>query len=44
VATLRSRAGFRAARHIIVIASNTGHAAHQMVQAALEAEIASENV
>lgn len=41
---LRTRAGFRTARHIIVVASNTGHAAHQMAQAALEAEIASENV
>jgi DNA-binding transcriptional LysR family regulator len=44
VPTLRTRVGFRAARHIIVIASNTGHAAHQMVQSALEAEIAPENV
>jgi DNA-binding transcriptional LysR family regulator len=43
-ATLRTRSGFRSARHIIVMASDTGHAAHQMVQHALEAEIASENV
>ena len=41
-ATLRTRSGFRSARHIIVMASDTGHAAHQMVQHALEAEIASE--
>jgi DNA-binding transcriptional LysR family regulator len=44
VPALRTRAGFRAAQHIIVIASNTGHAAHQMVQAALETEIAPDNV
>jgi DNA-binding transcriptional LysR family regulator len=43
-ATLRSRSGFRSARQIIVMASDTGHAAHQMVQHALEAEIVPENV
>jgi DNA-binding transcriptional LysR family regulator len=44
LATLRSRSGFRSARHIIVMASDTGHAAHRMVQQALEAEIVPENV
>lgn len=43
-ATLRTRSGFRSARHIIVMASDTGHAAHQMVQQALEAETAPESV
>jgi DNA-binding transcriptional LysR family regulator len=43
-AALRSRSGFRSARHIIVMASDTGHASHQMVQQALEAEIAPESV
>lgn len=43
-ATLHNRSGFRSARHIIVMASDTGHAAHQMVQHALEAEIAPESV
>src|SRR5262249_6462067 len=41
---LRSRSGFRSARHIIVAASDTGHAAHQIAQQALEAEILPENV
>jgi DNA-binding transcriptional LysR family regulator len=44
VATLRSRSGFRAAQHIIVMASDTGHAAHQLAQHALEAEIAPEGI
>jgi DNA-binding transcriptional LysR family regulator len=43
-ATLHTRSGFRAARHIIVTASETGHAAHQIVQQALEAEIAPDRV
>jgi DNA-binding transcriptional LysR family regulator len=43
-ATLRTRAGFRSARHIIVMASDTGHASHQMAQQALEAEIAPDSV
>ena len=42
--TLNTRSGFRAARHVVVAASDTGHAAHQLVQQALEAEIAAENV
>jgi DNA-binding transcriptional LysR family regulator len=42
-ARLHTRAGFRSARHIIVMATETGHAAHQMVQHALEAEIAPES-
>jgi DNA-binding transcriptional LysR family regulator len=41
---LHTRSGFRSARHIIVMASDTGHAAHRMVQHALEAEIAPERV
>jgi DNA-binding transcriptional LysR family regulator len=41
---LHTRAAFRAARHIIVLASDTGHAAHRMVQHAVEAEIAADNV
>jgi DNA-binding transcriptional LysR family regulator len=44
LAALRSRSGFCAARHIIVVASDTGHSAHKMVQHALEAEIAPESV
>jgi DNA-binding transcriptional LysR family regulator len=35
---------FTAARDVVVVASDTGHAAHQMVQHSLEAEIAAENV
>ena len=37
---LHTRSGFRSARHIIVMASETGHAAHRMMQHALESEIA----
>jgi DNA-binding transcriptional LysR family regulator len=44
IATLRTRAGFRSARHIIVMASDTGHGVHQMAQHALEAEIAPESI
>jgi DNA-binding transcriptional LysR family regulator len=36
--------GFRAAQHIIVTASETGHTAHQVAQEAIEAAIASERV
>jgi DNA-binding transcriptional LysR family regulator len=43
-AALHTRGGFRSARHIVVTASDTGHAAHQMVQQAVEAEIAEEQV
>jgi DNA-binding transcriptional LysR family regulator len=42
--TLRSRSGFCAARHIIVEASDTGHAVHQLVQQVLETELAAENI
>ena len=42
--TLRSRSGFCAARHIIVMASDTGHAAQQLVQQAVEAEVSVENI
>jgi DNA-binding transcriptional LysR family regulator len=42
--TLHKRSGFRAARHIIVEASATGHAAHQIVQQVLETEIPTENI
>jgi DNA-binding transcriptional LysR family regulator len=44
LAALRSRSGFCAARHIIVMASDTGHSAHQIVQQALEAIILPESV
>lgn len=44
LARLRSSAGFRAAHHIVVMASDVGHAAHRVVQQALEAEIAPERV
>jgi DNA-binding transcriptional LysR family regulator len=37
---LRTAAGFRRARHVIVTASETGHGAHEVVQRALEAAIA----
>jgi DNA-binding transcriptional LysR family regulator len=44
LARLRTAAGFRAAHHIIVMASDLGHAAHHMAQHALEAEIPPERV
>jgi DNA-binding transcriptional LysR family regulator len=44
LARLRTSAGFRTTHHIIVMASDLGHAAHRMVQHALEAEIAPERV
>jgi DNA-binding transcriptional LysR family regulator len=44
LAKLRTPAGFRVAHHIIVMASDVGHAAHHVAQHALEAEIAPERV
>jgi DNA-binding transcriptional LysR family regulator len=41
---LRTAAGFRAARHILVTASDTGHGAHAAAQRALEATIAPDRV
>lgn len=41
---LRHRSGFSTARHVIVTASDTGHAAHLSVQHALESEIGAENI
>src|SRR5262249_1228086 len=41
---LRSPSGFRAANHIIVTASDVGHAAHQTAQQVLETEISPEHV
>lgn len=43
-ARLRTVGAFRAAHHIIVMASDLGHAAHRAVQHALEAEIPPERV
>jgi DNA-binding transcriptional LysR family regulator len=40
--SLRTRSGFRSGRHIIVMASDTGHNAHHVVQQALEAEVTPE--
>jgi DNA-binding transcriptional LysR family regulator len=42
--TLNKRSGFCAARHIVVVASDIGHAAQQIVQQALEVEVAAENI
>jgi DNA-binding transcriptional LysR family regulator len=42
--SLHDRSGFCAARHILVEASETGHAAHRIVQHALETEVAAENI
>ena len=42
--TLNKRSGFCAARHIVVVASDIGHAAQQLLQQALEAEVAAENI
>jgi hypothetical protein len=44
LAKLRTQAGFRRAHHIIVMASDVGHAAHHVAQHALEAEILPERV
>ena len=44
LAHLKGRKGFFVARHIVVTASDAGHAAHQMVQDALEAALAPEQV
>lgn len=41
---LRSAAGFRKARHILVTASETGHGAHRVAQGAIEAAIAPDQV
>ena len=41
---LRTRAGFLSARHIMVTASNTGHAAHRNAQQSLDVEISPSNV
>jgi DNA-binding transcriptional LysR family regulator len=41
---LRTLAGFRAAHHIIVMASDVGHAAQHLAQHSLEAEIAPDRV
>lgn len=41
---LRSAAGFRRARHILVTASETGHGAHRVAQGAIEAAIAPDRV
>jgi DNA-binding transcriptional LysR family regulator len=41
---LRTAAGFRRARHVIVAASDTGHGAHEVVQDALDAALAPETV
>lgn len=43
-ARLARLAEFRAARHILITASETGHAAHQMAQQAIEATIAAEGI
>ena len=40
----RSRTGFLAERHILVMASDTGHAVHGAVQRALASQISSENI
>ena len=42
--TLARRPGGRAAPHIIVMASGTGHAAHRIVQGAIEAAVAPKNI
>ena len=41
---LRTAAGFRAARHLLITASETGHGAHEVAKSALEAVVAPENV
>jgi len=41
---LQNHSEFCAARHIVVEASATGHTAHQIVQQALETEVAQENI
>jgi DNA-binding transcriptional LysR family regulator len=44
LARLRTAAGFRTANHIVVMASDVGHAAHRVVQHALESELAPDRV
>ena len=41
---LRTRVGFLAARHIVVTASNTGHAAHRVAQQSMDLELPAANV
>lgn len=41
---LKTPRGFRDARHVVVSASHTGHAAHQMVQAVLDEALSPRNV
>jgi DNA-binding transcriptional LysR family regulator len=42
--SLRSAAGFRRARHILVAASGTGHGAHEVAQRTVEAAIAPDRI
>jgi DNA-binding transcriptional LysR family regulator len=44
ISAARSRAGFLAQRHILVTASETGHAAHGTAQRALTAQISPSNI
>jgi DNA-binding transcriptional LysR family regulator len=44
IAALRSRTGFLAERHILVTASETGHAAHVTVQRVMASQISPSNV
>jgi DNA-binding transcriptional LysR family regulator len=44
IAALRSRTGFLAERHILVTASETGHAAHVTVQRVMASQISTSNV
>lgn len=44
LSVLRSRAGFLAERHILVTASETGHAAHMTAQRVLASQISSANI
>ena len=41
---LRTRTGFLSARHIVVVASNTGHAAHRIAQQSMDLELPAANV
>jgi len=44
MSTLRSRTGFLAERHILVTASETGHAAHGTAQRVLASQISPSNI
>lgn len=44
LAILRTRSGFLAARHIVVTASNAGHAVHRTAEQSMALEISPENV